>query len=168
MCHFTGWTFQVQPHEDGIESPAASAGDEQRDELLPSWHSLRMHAGNQSGILKNEKEFIFNRFSAILKGIRSGVADVAMFDAGDVYSAGLNVELIPILSEVYNFRCTSKVPLKSYRLSRRKSGTTTSIWDRNFCAPVSWWTAAQVASPCGRPSPHWSFLACYWRSSDCK
>jgi hypothetical protein len=25
-----------------------------------------------------------------------------------------------------------------------------------------------VASPCGRPSPHWSFLACYWRSSDCK
>jgi hypothetical protein len=25
-----------------------------------------------------------------------------MFDAGDVYSAGLNFELIPILSEVYN------------------------------------------------------------------
>ena len=39
---------------------------------------------------------------AILKAIRSGVADVAMFDAGDVYSAGLNFELIPILSEVYN------------------------------------------------------------------
>jgi hypothetical protein len=51
-----------------------------------------MHAGNQFGIFTNENEFIFNCFFAILRAIRSGVVDVAMFDAGDVYSADLNFE----------------------------------------------------------------------------
>lgn len=30
------------------------------------------------------------------------LADVALFDAGDVYTAGLRYELVPFLSEVYN------------------------------------------------------------------
>jgi len=34
--------------------------------------------------------------------VRSGVADVTMLDAGDVYTAGLNYDLISVLSEVYN------------------------------------------------------------------
>lgn len=29
-------------------------------------------------------------------------ADVAVFDAGDVYTAGLNYDLIPFMSEIYN------------------------------------------------------------------
>lgn len=29
-------------------------------------------------------------------------ADVAVFDAGDVYTAGLNYELVPFMSEIYN------------------------------------------------------------------
>lgn len=29
-------------------------------------------------------------------------ADVTVFDAGDVYTAGLNYELIPFMSEIYN------------------------------------------------------------------
>ncbi|ALC44346.1 Tsf2 [Drosophila busckii] len=34
--------------------------------------------------------------------IQSGKADVAVFDAGDVYTGGLNYDLIPFMSEVYN------------------------------------------------------------------
>lgn len=30
------------------------------------------------------------------------IADVAVFDAGDVYTAGLKYDLIPFISEVYN------------------------------------------------------------------
>lgn len=30
------------------------------------------------------------------------VADVAVFDAGDVYTAGLNYDLMPFMSEIYN------------------------------------------------------------------
>lgn len=37
-----------------------------------------------------------------MQAIRSGIADVAVFDAGDVYTAGLYYDLIPFMSEVYN------------------------------------------------------------------
>lgn len=37
-----------------------------------------------------------------MQSIQSGVADVAVLDASDVYTAGLRYDLIPIISEVYN------------------------------------------------------------------
>ncbi|XP_037959854.1 melanotransferrin-like isoform X3 [Teleopsis dalmanni] len=37
-----------------------------------------------------------------MRGIQSGDADIAVFDAGDVYTGGLNNNLIPFMSEVYN------------------------------------------------------------------
>ncbi|XP_066246243.1 transferrin 2 [Euwallacea similis] len=37
-----------------------------------------------------------------MQAIRQGTADVAVLDASDVYTAGLNYELIPFISEVYN------------------------------------------------------------------
>lgn len=37
-----------------------------------------------------------------MQSIQSGVADVTVLDASDVYTAGLRHELIPIISEVYN------------------------------------------------------------------
>lgn len=37
-----------------------------------------------------------------MQAINSGTADVAVFDAGDIYTAGLNFELVPFISEVYN------------------------------------------------------------------
>lgn len=37
-----------------------------------------------------------------MQSIQSGVADVVVLDAADVYTAGLRYDLIPIISEVYN------------------------------------------------------------------
>uniref|UniRef100_A0A1B6EA49 Transferrin-like domain-containing protein n=1 Tax=Clastoptera arizonana TaxID=38151 RepID=A0A1B6EA49_9HEMI len=37
-----------------------------------------------------------------MQAIRNGIADVALFDAGDIYTAGLNYDLIPFLAEVYD------------------------------------------------------------------
>ncbi|KAJ9586220.1 hypothetical protein L9F63_020129 [Diploptera punctata] len=37
-----------------------------------------------------------------MQAIRNGVADVSVFDAGDVYTAGLKYDLIPFISEIYN------------------------------------------------------------------
>ncbi|XP_011142165.1 melanotransferrin [Harpegnathos saltator] len=37
-----------------------------------------------------------------MQSIQNGIADVAMLDASDVYTAGLRFELIPFISEVYN------------------------------------------------------------------
>lgn len=37
-----------------------------------------------------------------MQAIQSGVADVAVLDASDVYTAGLRYNLIPFISEVYN------------------------------------------------------------------
>ncbi|KRT83633.1 hypothetical protein AMK59_4766, partial [Oryctes borbonicus] len=37
-----------------------------------------------------------------MQAINSGTADVAVFDAGDIYTAGLNFDLVPFISEVYN------------------------------------------------------------------
>lgn len=37
-----------------------------------------------------------------MQAIKNGNADVAVLDAGDVYTAGLNYDLIPFMAEVYN------------------------------------------------------------------
>ncbi|KAK9877031.1 hypothetical protein WA026_016058 [Henosepilachna vigintioctopunctata] len=37
-----------------------------------------------------------------MQAIRAGTADVSVFDASDVYTAGLNYDLIPFIAEVYN------------------------------------------------------------------
>ncbi|XP_073843497.1 transferrin 2 [Musca autumnalis] len=37
-----------------------------------------------------------------MQWIQAGKADIAVFDAGDVYTAGLTYDLIPFMSEVYN------------------------------------------------------------------
>nr|CAD7398480.1 unnamed protein product [Timema cristinae] len=37
-----------------------------------------------------------------MQAIKNGVADVAMLDAGDIYTGGLQYDLIPFMSEVYN------------------------------------------------------------------
>lgn len=37
-----------------------------------------------------------------MQAIQSGIADVMVLDASDVYTAGLRHDLIPIISEVYN------------------------------------------------------------------
>ncbi|KAI4460441.1 transferrin [Holotrichia oblita] len=37
-----------------------------------------------------------------MQAINSRTADVAVFDAGDIYTAGLNFDLVPFVSEVYN------------------------------------------------------------------
>ena len=45
---------------------------------------------------------VFNSIISFLQAIQTGVADVTMLDAGDIYTAGLNFDMISILSEVYN------------------------------------------------------------------
>lgn len=37
-----------------------------------------------------------------MQAIRNGDADISVFDAGDVYTAGLHYSLLPIMAEVYN------------------------------------------------------------------
>ncbi|KAK8379650.1 hypothetical protein O3P69_019551 [Scylla paramamosain] len=37
-----------------------------------------------------------------MAAIKKGEADISVFEAGDIYSAGLNYELVPILAEQYN------------------------------------------------------------------
>lgn len=37
-----------------------------------------------------------------MQAIQAGVADVTVLDASDVYTAGLNFDLVPFISEVYN------------------------------------------------------------------
>lgn len=37
-----------------------------------------------------------------MQAVRSGTADVAVLDASDVYTAGLDYQLVPFISEVYN------------------------------------------------------------------
>lgn len=37
-----------------------------------------------------------------MQAIRAGNADVTVLDASDVYTAGLNYDLVPFISEVYN------------------------------------------------------------------
>lgn len=43
-----------------------------------------------------------NSFFSCNLNVCNSLADVAVFDAGDVYTAGLKYDLIPFISEVYN------------------------------------------------------------------
>ncbi|CAH2005929.1 unnamed protein product [Acanthoscelides obtectus] len=64
---------------------------------------VKMRTALKSQLLKPEME-CYKGHSQIhcMQAIRSGTADVAVFDAGDIYTAGLNFELVPFISEVYN------------------------------------------------------------------
>lgn len=48
-----------------------------------------------------------------MAAIQKGFADVSVFDASDVYTAGLRHDLIPIISEIYNLGEVSR-NLKSF------------------------------------------------------
>ncbi|KAK7866940.1 hypothetical protein R5R35_014716 [Gryllus longicercus] len=64
---------------------------------------VRMRTALKAQLLKPEM-VCYKGHSQIncMQAIRSGVADVAVLDAGDVYTAGLRYQLVPIISEVYN------------------------------------------------------------------
>ncbi|CAH1155360.1 unnamed protein product [Phaedon cochleariae] len=64
---------------------------------------VKMRTALKAQLLKPEME-CYKAHSQIhcMQAIRAGTADVAVLDASDVYTAGLNFELVPFLSEVYN------------------------------------------------------------------
>ncbi|XP_055912472.1 melanotransferrin [Eupeodes corollae] len=64
---------------------------------------LKMRTALKAQILKPEL-LCYKAHSHItcMQSIQTGRADVAVLDAGDVYTAGLNYGLIPFMSEVYN------------------------------------------------------------------
>ncbi|PSN53016.1 Melanotransferrin [Blattella germanica] len=66
-------------------------------------HNLLFQTALKAQLLKPEM-VCYKGHSQIncMQSIRSGIADVAVFDAGDVYTAGLKYDLIPFISEVYN------------------------------------------------------------------
>uniref|UniRef100_A0A1A9WD43 Transferrin n=1 Tax=Glossina brevipalpis TaxID=37001 RepID=A0A1A9WD43_9MUSC len=64
---------------------------------------IKMRIALKAQILK--PELICKRMHShinCMRWIQAGKADIAVFDAGDVYTAGLNYDLIPFMSEVYN------------------------------------------------------------------
>ncbi|XP_014484986.1 PREDICTED: melanotransferrin isoform X1 [Dinoponera quadriceps] len=64
---------------------------------------IKMKIALKAQLLEPEL-FCYRGFSQIncMQSIHSGIADVAVLDASDVYTAGQRFELIPIISEVYN------------------------------------------------------------------
>ncbi|XP_057650836.1 melanotransferrin [Diorhabda carinulata] len=64
---------------------------------------IKMRTALKAQLMKPEME-CYKGHSQIhcMQAIRSGTADVAVLDASDVYTAGLNFDLIPFISEVYN------------------------------------------------------------------
>ncbi|CAL4059894.1 unnamed protein product, partial [Meganyctiphanes norvegica] len=64
---------------------------------------LMMRTAMQAQLLKPEMECI-NRGSnfACMASIAEGEADVAVFEAGDIYTAGLKYNLVPFMGERYN------------------------------------------------------------------
>ncbi|XP_055843526.1 melanotransferrin [Episyrphus balteatus] len=64
---------------------------------------IKMRTALKAQILKPEL-LCYKAHSHItcMQSIQTGRADVAVLDAGDVYTAGLNYGLIPFMSEVYN------------------------------------------------------------------
>ncbi|XP_026479929.1 melanotransferrin-like [Ctenocephalides felis] len=64
---------------------------------------IKMRTAMKAQLLKPEMT-CYKSHSHIhcMQAIQSGVADVTVLDASDVYTAGLRYELIPIISEVYN------------------------------------------------------------------
>ncbi|KAL3268954.1 hypothetical protein HHI36_008040 [Cryptolaemus montrouzieri] len=64
---------------------------------------IRMKTALKAQLLKPEME-CYKGHSHIhcMQAIRAGTADVSVFDASDVYTSGLNYDLIPFIAEVYN------------------------------------------------------------------
>ncbi|XP_039275547.1 melanotransferrin [Nilaparvata lugens] len=64
---------------------------------------VKMKAALKAQLLAPEM-FCYKGHSQIhcMQAIRSGNADVSVFDAGDIYTAGLKYDLIPFIAEVYN------------------------------------------------------------------
>lgn len=64
---------------------------------------VKMRTALKGQLLKPELS-CFKAHSQItcMQSIQTGRADVAVFDAGDVYTGGLSYDLIPFMSEVYN------------------------------------------------------------------
>uniref|UniRef100_A0AAR5PBB6 Transferrin-like domain-containing protein n=1 Tax=Dendroctonus ponderosae TaxID=77166 RepID=A0AAR5PBB6_DENPD len=64
---------------------------------------VKMRTALKAQLLKPELD-CYKGYSQIhcMQAIRGGTADIAVLDASDVYTAGLNYELIPFISEVYN------------------------------------------------------------------
>lgn len=64
---------------------------------------IKMRTAMKAQLLKPEM-ICYNGHSQMncMQSIKSGLADVAMMDAGDIYTAGLTFDLVPIISEVYN------------------------------------------------------------------
>ncbi|XP_044266677.1 melanotransferrin [Tribolium madens] len=64
---------------------------------------IKMRTALKAHLLKPEMD-CYKGHSQIhcMQAIRSGLADVAVLDASDVYTAGLNFDLIPFMSEMYN------------------------------------------------------------------
>ncbi|XP_045473444.1 melanotransferrin [Harmonia axyridis] len=64
---------------------------------------IRMKTALKAQLLKPEMD-CYKGHSHIhcMQAIRAGTADVSVFDASDVYTAGLNYDLIPFIAEVYN------------------------------------------------------------------
>ncbi|XP_060530062.1 transferrin 2 isoform X3 [Cylas formicarius] len=64
---------------------------------------VKMRTALKAQLLKPEMD-CYKGHSQIncMQAIRAGTADVAVLDASDVYTAGLNFDLVPFISEVYN------------------------------------------------------------------
>ncbi|XP_030749871.1 melanotransferrin [Sitophilus oryzae] len=64
---------------------------------------IKMRTALKAQLLKPEME-CYKGHSQIhcMQAIKSGSADVTVLDASDVYTAGLNFDLVPFISEVYN------------------------------------------------------------------
>nr|XP_023018273.1 melanotransferrin-like [Leptinotarsa decemlineata] len=64
---------------------------------------VKMRTALKAQLLKPEMD-CYKGHSQIhcMQAIRSGTADVAVLDASDVYTAGLQYDLVPFISEVYN------------------------------------------------------------------
>ncbi|KAG5888584.1 hypothetical protein JTB14_029880 [Gonioctena quinquepunctata] len=64
---------------------------------------VKMRTALKAQLLKPEMD-CYKGYSQIncMQAIRAGTADVAVLDASDVYTAGLNFDLVPFISEVYN------------------------------------------------------------------
>ncbi|XP_014254557.1 melanotransferrin [Cimex lectularius] len=66
---------------------------------------LKMRTALKAQLLKPEMS-CFKGHSHIhcMQAIRNGDADISVFDAGDVYTAGLKYSLVPFMSEVYDLQ----------------------------------------------------------------
>ncbi|XP_063907612.1 transferrin 2 isoform X1 [Zophobas morio] len=64
---------------------------------------IKMKIALKAQLLKPDME-CYRGHSQIncMQAVRSGLADVTVLDASDIYTAGLNFELIPFISEIYN------------------------------------------------------------------